>query len=198
MLIPLESFLSECWTSPVLRFQPQGCRSALPSPGHFMSCCSDPSWGEKELQKDTKSLTDTATAFSQGYKTQSCLGSDGAQWAKRGVCGKVTSALTFKIQCFKKPPKSQLSSLIFNKLNKEEKATQILHLNLSSTVVADGTQAQLCLCFETYCTLSVAFVDFNYSKLKRMTSKTRDFDMTMIRFAKTSFKIFRYISYHRQ
>lgn len=108
----------------------------------------------------------------------------------------MTSTVTFKNSASKKTP--QLSSLIFKKPNKKEKATQILHLNLSSTVVADGTQAQLCLCFETYCTLSVAFVDFNYSKLKRMTSKTRDFDMTMIRFAKTSFKIFRYISYHRQ
>lgn len=36
-------------------------------------------WGEKELQKDPKSLTDTATAFTQGWKTQSCLCSDCAQ-----------------------------------------------------------------------------------------------------------------------
>lgn len=106
----------------------------------------------------------------------------------------MTASLTFKDGALK----NSLTSLIFRKLDKGEKATEILHLNLSSTGVADGAQAQLCLCFKTYCTLSVAFVDFNYSKLKRMTSKTRDFDMTMLRFAKTSFKIFRYISYHRQ
>lgn len=105
-LTPLESLLSECGTSPVLRLQPQGCRSPLPSPGHCVSCCTDPSWGEKELKKDPKSLSDTATAFSQGWKTQSCLCSDCAQWAKRGVCGKVTSTLTFKNSASKKTQKT--------------------------------------------------------------------------------------------
>lgn len=129
------------------------------------------------------------------HKAHGHLCRDCAQDTSRWVCNNNVASLTFKNSA---PKKKKVSSLIFEKLDKKEKATQILHLTLSSAVVADGTQAQLCLCFETYCTLSVAFVDFNYSKLKRMTSKTRDFDVTMIRFAKTSFKIFRYISYHRQ
>lgn len=200
MLIPLESLLSNFG-------QAQCSDSSLRDadhPSHLLDPALIPPgepWGEKELEEDPNSLTDTATAFSQGWQTQICLCSDCAQRAKGRVWSKGTSTLTFKNSASKKKQikkTTQLSPLIFKKLNKKEKATQILHLNLSSTVAADGTQAQLCLCFETYCTLSVAFVDFNYSKLKRMTSKTRDFDMTMIRFAKTSFKIFRYISYHRQ
>lgn len=38
----LGKVLAECWTSPVWRLQPQGCRSPPPSPGHCTSCSLTP------------------------------------------------------------------------------------------------------------------------------------------------------------